>query len=770
MEQKRFQDYYQKLMDFLETPMAERIFIIAASFLSGFACSRGLVFGKYSPFGVAVLSAVPRKGLLWSFIGITFGYILPSASYVPARYIAAGITVIAIRWCLSELKNINTHGLYAPLITFLPLLATGMAMVFIDNSVGSTAALYLAESFLAAGCSYFFVRTVKLITSSKSKNRFDSTDIASLTLSIGVLTLSLGYVTISGVSIGRIFMIILIMYCANSGGIAGGAISGITAGAIQSLSTSGLTYISGAYGLGGLMAGVFASMGKMFGAIAFIIAHGVASLQIGDSESIMISAVEVGVATVIFMILPKSAKISEIFMGRGENINGNSLRRIIISRLNFASESLSHVSNSVEEIAKKLNNSPGIKGVLNSSVAEVCAGCSANGICWKKERETTLSSFVKLANTMKVNSRVTEEDFPVEITNRCSRVTLLKESLNKHYREFKATEELELKSAQMRTITGEQFVTTSYLLKDIAKEFSNYQFFDEESGDRVEEILKKHNVYPSEVCCRIDKFGRMTIEAEIEKRKQGQFNKAYFTREVSVACGRTFSQPCINLTNNIYRITMTEKPQFDVAFGHFQHSAENSTFCGDSISCFYDGQGRYITIISDGMGTGGRAAVDGVMASSMAESLLKGGIGYDTTLRIINSALMSKSSDESLATLDIASIDLFTGKAEFRKAGATGTFIRRGRRVDYVEEISLPVGIMSNISFASFEETLKENDIILMVSDGATACGTDWIKEIVGNFEDDDPANLAKQIVTEAKKQRNDGHEDDITALAIKIK
>ena len=139
-------------------------------------------------------------------------------------------------------------------------------------------------------------------------------------------------------------------------------------------------------------------------------------------------------------------------------------------------------------------------------------------------------------------------------------------------------------------------------------------------------------------------------------------------------------------------------------------------------------------------------------------------------LRLINSALMSKSGDESLATLDITCVDLFTGKSEFRKAGAAGTFIRRGRRVDYVEEVSLPVGIMNGVSFTTFDENLKENDIIVMVSDGATACGTDWIKEIIGDFEDDDPEYLAKQIVNEAKKQRNDGHEDDITALAIKVK
>ena len=48
---------------------------------------------------------------------------------------------------------------------------------------------------------------------------------------------------------------------------------------VQGLSTAGLSYLSGAYGLGGLMAGVFAPMGKAAAAVAFIVSHGVASLQ-----------------------------------------------------------------------------------------------------------------------------------------------------------------------------------------------------------------------------------------------------------------------------------------------------------------------------------------------------------------------------------------------------------------------------------------------------------------------------------------------------------
>ena len=770
MEERKYLGWFQKVADFVNTSVASRLLVIVGSFLGGFLCSRGLVFGRYAPFGVAAVAVMPKGGLIAGSIGAAIGYLVPSATYVPVRYIAALIAVAAIRWSLSELKRVNTHPFFAPIITFLPLLATGMTMVLINKSQANTAAMYIAETFLASGSTYFLSRAVTLTTSRRSKINFDPTDIAALTIAVGILVLAFAEVTISGVSIGRILMVIFIMYCANCGGISGGAIAGITAGVIQGLSTAGLTYLSGAYGLGGLMAGVFAGVGKIFAAVAFIIAHGVSSLQIGDTTSVVTASIEVAVATVIYMVIPKSQRLSDIFCQRRDRLTGDSLRNNIISRLNFAGDALLHVSDSVQEIARKLTVTPTINTVMNSSVSEVCAGCSMRMVCWKKEKDATVKSFGAMGALIKKKGAMEKDDFGEALKEKCKRLTPMADAINRNYHDFIATEALELKSAQMRTITSEQFATASGLLKDIAKEFTEYQHFDEETSDRVEEIFKKNNIFPIEVCCRVDSFGRMTVEAELERNREQKLNKAYFTREVSNACGRTFAQPCISMTDESCRIMMCQKPLLDVGFGYYQHSASNSTFCGDSVTGFYDGQGHYIALISDGMGTGGRAAVDGVMASSMAETLIKAGVGYDSALRLINSALMAKSGDESLATLDIATVDLFTGKAEFRKAGGAGTFIRRGRRVDYVEEPSLPVGIMDNVSFAYFDENLKENDIIVMVSDGVTSCGTDWIKEIVGDFEDDDPEFLAKKIVTETKKQRNDGHEDDITALVIKMK
>ena len=292
--------------EYLNSSYARKIVVTAVSFLVGMLCSRGLVFGKYSPFGVAVAASVPKGGLWGAVLGAFIGYLIPSPVYVPARYAAALVAVAAIRWSLSELKNVNTHPLYAPVVTFLPLLLTGMTMVFLNGSITYSAALYVAESFLGAGCAYFLNRTSNLLVSRREDGLFETADVAALTVTAGIVVLAFSDVTISGVSIGRILMILMVIYCARVGGIGGGSVAGVTAGAIQGLSTAGLSYLSGAYGLGGLMAGVFAPMGKVATEAAFIISHGVASLQAGGEPQILTGAIEVAAATILYMFLPKS--------------------------------------------------------------------------------------------------------------------------------------------------------------------------------------------------------------------------------------------------------------------------------------------------------------------------------------------------------------------------------------------------------------------------------------------------------------------------------
>lgn len=778
VEESKVRQLWGRAREALSSPYARKAVIQLASFFGGMFCSRGLVFGRFAPFGVAAAASVPREGMWAAVLGAFLGYLLPSPVFIPVRYEAALLAVAAIRWSLSELKSVTSHVLFPPIAAFLPLLLTGMTMVFLNGSLTYTAALYVAESFLGAGCAYFLRRTSNLLMgfagdgTRRTRGVFDSGDVAALSVSAGVAALAFSEVTFGGVSLGRILLVLLILTSARLGGIGGGAVAGVAAGVVQGLSTAGLSYLSGAYGLGGLMAGVFAPMGKIAAAVAFILSHGVASLQVGadSQEYILRGAVEVGAATVLYMAIPKSQRLAQLFTSRRDTLSGSALRGNIVLRLRHAGEALSQVHTSVEEISRKLSAicAPNLQGVYDRSVETICAGCSARGACWRKHKEETLDNFRQLSKELRAKGRVDTVDFSPAFSERCGRVGEMRNEINKNYGRYLLKEAAELRAAQIREVVEEHFQTTADILDEMAGEFSQYQSFDEEAAERVREILVENGIEPLEVCCRLDRFGRMTVEAEVTRERRKRVNRAVFTREISAACGRVFSPPCLSDAGENCRMQMCQRPAFDAARGFSQYSAGSGAFCGDSASVFYDGCGRLVAVLSDGMGTGGRAAIDGAMTCAMAESLLKAGIGFESMLRTVNSALIAKSGDESLATLDIACVDLFTGQCQFHKAGAACSVVRRGKKVEFIEASSVPVGIMPQVEFVDYKVDLEPGDVVVLVSDGVTAAGQEWLEDLVLHWDEEENPNLLAQRVTdEARRRRSDGHEDDITALAL---
>ena len=135
-----------------------------------------------------------------------------------------------------------------------------------------------------------------------------------------------------------------------------------------------------------------------------------------------------------------------------------------------------------------------------------------------------------------------------------------------------------------------------------------------------------------------------------------------------------------------------------------------------------------VFIISDGMGKGSRAALDGAMGAGLLSKLLSAGFGFDSSLKVVNSALLVKSHEESLATLDCVRVDLFSGKCEFYKAGAPRSYIVKDDRLTKCELTSMPAGILRGVEFAKRTTVLNTDDEIIMMSDGVTDVGNEWLE------------------------------------------
>lgn len=742
-------------------------------FTAGLLCARGIVFGQYAPFGVAAAAAMPYP-MLWSvMLGSALGYLLPSAAAVPVHYIAALLAAAAIRWTLNDLIRLRTQPWFAPMTAFLPMLATAIAIVLVNGTSGSVTALYITESFLAGGGAYFISRSTAAMESGRSVGEWSTQETACTAFAAGLLVLALSGLSVAGVSAGRILAVLAILFCARYGGVGGGSVSGISAGIVFSLSAPGLGYLSGAYALGGLMAGIFSPMGRLASAAAFVISNTIASLQAGSRAGMISGLYEVMAATVIYMILPArtGSALMGMFSRSDDAERAEGLRRSVIMKLDYAAKALGSVSESVEEVSRKLaaSSAPDITGVYHKAVDEVCLNCGLKSYCWDRNYTDSMNSFNDMTEKLKSKGRIGREDFSPQFASHCSRLNQMADVVNRNYSEFSIKDAAETRAQQVRSVVADQFETTSRMLEEMAGELELYEKFDFVSAQKVEETLRLAGIQPFDVSCRTDRFGRMTVEAVCAPVECARLNRTELTQEISRACGRTFQRPCISTVKGKCRLQMNEMPAYRIRTGCAQHTCGNGKLCGDCWQCFLDGNGRQIAIISDGMGTGGRAAVDGAMACGIMARLTKAGIGFDAALKIVNSALLVKSGDESLSTMDIAALDLFSGNAEFLKAGAPTSMLRRSGKALMVDTPSLPIGILNDTRFSKSSETLSEGDLLILMSDGALSSGSDWIAEDVEKWEGRIPQELAEALVSKAIARRSDGHDDDITVLVLMV-
>ena len=113
-------------------------------------------------------------------------------------------------------------------------------------------------------------------------------------------------------------------------------------------------------------------------------------------------------------------------------------------------------------------------------------------------------------------------------------------------------------------------------------------------------------------------------------------------------------------------------------------------------------------------------AAESKAAIELLESFAEAGFSRELAIELINSALLLRRAEENYATLDICSIDLYDGQAEFIKLGAAPSFICRQSRVISIYTNSLPAGILQEVRVIKNEMRLKDGDMILMVTDGVT--------------------------------------------------
>lgn len=749
--------YFSRLTDALPLTLKN-----IAVFLISYIAANTEIFSGSVPFGTAFIAAAPPKYYLSAFLGVSAGYILPYTNAEIFRYIAAGAAIIAIKLFVYRMSRDFFTDTWAFITTSLLLFLTGAV-----TKGGSFPALMecLSEAIIGGVVAYSAHFTLKIKT--------DNFKTVKSTLSVGVtasvIIIGLYSVEVGIFSLGSVFSVILLLAAAEFGGVEKGVLCGTICGFSAFLS-----------GLDGSVSMLFTIAGAVAGYLSFI-------GKIAVSSSALISAIVVAVfmdyppyfvsvlssftvGSLIYSMLPNRVlgRVSVLFRKSDAQDGASGIQKLLKSRLSFTSDALVSIGDMIAEVSEKQagEKRPSFEKVAVEVIGEACEGCSYLSFCWKKERKETL---LALENIARYECEFGGPHGILEDSRwqrRCPRKERVEAALVKYYSKFRYELAADKEKREIRAAVREQYVGLSHLLSSLSQEFGESGSYNKELSLALLDAVSSLGVRVAESAVVTNEFGRMQIEMKLISQGTLPVSRAKLKEICETICERGFEIPEVVRSGKNHLISIAEKKKLCLEIGVYKIKADEKCPSGDTADYFSDGRGRFYLVLSDGMGSGSEAAEVSSMATGLFYRMISSGFGAACSLKLINSALMYRSYNESLATLDVAEVDLFSGRVNTYKAGSAPTFILKRGKAQKAGCKTLPIGILKSVSFDTSVTHLSAGDLIVMMTDGAISDSGEWIAEFIENFDGDSPSEIAENLGKEAAARFAGARLDDITVLA----
>lgn len=217
-----------------------------------------------------------------------------------------------------------------------------------------------------------------------------------------------------------------------------------------------------------------------------------------------------------------------------------------------------------------------------------------------------------------------------------------------------------------------------------------------------------------------------------------------------------------------------EEARYHVLTGVAKAVKETERISGDNYAFFETTSGNLTAVLSDGMGSGDKASTDSAVVVELMEKFLCAGFQTETAIQMINSSLISGEESTNMSTLDLCSMDLYSGECRFVKVGSACSYIKRQHLVDRISSGNLPLGIFQKPDMEIAGRSLIDGDYIIMLSDGildalSQGIGEDMLSEIIGSTELENPGKIANAILNFCIHQCRGHIRDDMTVLVIGI-
>ncbi len=729
--------------------------------VAGMVTSLAKIMGMLSPLGIAFTSAIPSNFALPCSIGTAIGYLLCGQIDKTYRFAVVSIIIGLARYFLGKTFFSKYDTYMVPTFAVLGVVAAYVLPNIYTQPLIYDIIIWVAQIILAGASSLFFIKTVNFISSANT----DSAGSISFSIAYIIAIMGLCSVNIYNISIGRISAFLGILISATVGGVAVSAIIGVLSGFAIGFSGNDISSYMTVCSIGGILSGLFANFGKIGSSFTLAVACGFMGAYTGKLQEYLI---EVAVATLVFIIIPKSWL--KMLVSINKKDDSKDFQLLAEEKLLKAAQGLTEVTDITNELAERLDGLQkiDINSIYDKTALNICQNCPYCLRCWQKNFDDTVDSISFALHEAKKKNIVTENDFPDKFVY-CIKKKEMSEFITKEYLKYSAISKNKIKAERTRNIVNKQINSIANILTDISMSINDISFADEMKRASIEEMLTENNFEPLHVSCCTNKNGKLKVIVYIPFYKEGSMTPQLICTELSLLLMRNFTYPTVENNKNHCVLTFCEETTYTCKYGVYQKSLKDNVACGDSYTIFTQEHTKLNIVLSDGMGTGSNAAVDSKLTISLIKKLINSGISYPNITNIVNSQLMVKSGNESTSTIDGVQVDLYTGEMSLYKAGAAPTIIYRRGKIIMLDASSLPVGILDTATINEQKYILEENDILILMSDGVIIEDNEWITTVIENNINESLETMSENIGKTAMLRRNDGREDDVTVICCKI-
>lgn len=328
---------------------------------------------------------------------------------------------------------------------------------------------------------------------------------------------------------------------------------------------------------------------------------------------------------------------------------------------------------------------------------------------------------------------------------------------------------------QSRQIMGDHLQEVARIMERVAGEELGYRPLEEKKRKGLVQALKSEGITAKDLCYTQKEEGdcgmtgiSMTLSTDrphCKAARVADMLTVLLGKRLQVSSGSPYL-----VEQEPHCFLFTEEPKYIALTGVSRAVKEGEKVSGDQFATMESEKGKLILLLSDGTGSGEDASRGSGRVMDLMEKMLEAGFGMEASVNLLNSALYAQNEEEDHPTVDICSLNLYTGECEICKVGGVATFWKTSGRVSCIGGESLPLGIFQKVQMERQMCQIAPGDLLVMMTDGVL----DWMEdgeermaEMLEGLQEQNPQEIAEKVLSYAICASEGRIRDDMTVFVL---